>query len=59
MLDSVRMFTLKEPRRKSGTWDLLPYYNNLHTEYLAFTYTQPTHPTRCHTAQTREVDTTA
>ena len=35
MLDSVRMFTLKEPRRKSGTWDLLPYYNNLHTEYLA------------------------
>ena len=33
--DSVRMFTLKEPRRKSGTWDLLPYYNNLHTEYLA------------------------
>ena len=35
MLDSVRMFTLKEPRRKSGTWDLLPYYNILHTEYLA------------------------
>ena len=35
MLDSVRMFTLKEPGRKSGTWDLLPYYNNLHTEYLA------------------------
>ena len=35
MLDSVRMFTLKEPRRKSGTWDLLPYYNVLHTEYLA------------------------
>ena len=33
--DSVRMFTLKEPRRKSGTRDLLPYYNNLHTEYLA------------------------
>ena len=35
MLESVRMFTLKEPRRKSGTWDLLPYYNILHTEYLA------------------------
>ena len=35
MFDSVRMFTLKEPRRKSGTWDLLPYYNILHTEYLA------------------------
>ena len=35
MLDSVRMFTLKEPRRKSGTWDFLPYYNILHTEYLA------------------------
>ena len=35
MLDSVRMFTLKEPRRKSGTWDLLPYYNILHTKYLA------------------------
>ena len=35
MLDSVRMFTLKELRRKSGTWDLLPYYNILHTEYLA------------------------
>ena len=35
MLDSVRIFTLKEPRRKSGTWDLLPYYNILHIEYLA------------------------
>ena len=35
MLDSVRMFTLKELRRKSGTWDLLPYYNILHTKYLA------------------------
>ena len=35
MLDSVRMFTLKDPRRKSGTWDLLPYYNILHSEYLA------------------------
>ena len=35
MLASVRMFTLKEPRRKSGTWDLLPYYNILHIEYLA------------------------
>ena len=29
------MFTLKEPGRKSGTWDLLPYYNILHTEYLS------------------------
>ena len=35
MLDSVCMFTLKDPRRKSGTWDLLPYYNILHTKYLA------------------------
>ena len=35
MLDSVRMFTLKEPKtRKSHLWHL-PYYNNLHTEYLA------------------------
>nr|DAU17749.1 MAG TPA: hypothetical protein [Caudoviricetes sp.] len=27
--------------------------------YLHTTYTQPTHPTHCHTAQAREVDTTA
>ena len=24
----------KGPRRKSCTWDLLPYYNNLHAEHL-------------------------
>ena len=28
------MGCVKGPRRKSGTWDLLPYYNNLHTEHL-------------------------
>ena len=25
---------IKAIGRESGTWDLLPYYNNLHTEHL-------------------------
>ena len=34
-LASVRMFTLKGARKKVALGGFLPYYNNLHTEYLA------------------------
>ena len=40
---SVRMFTLKEPKTRKLHLLHLPYYNNLHTEYLA-SYTNALQP---------------